>query len=424
MKRISILVLILCAYFVSVAWGQQPAATDPWIQLAKLTASDGQFDDSLGESVFISGNTVVAGARNAKIGGNLQQGAAYVFVKPASGWSNMTQVAKLTASDGAALDEFGFAVAISGNTIIVGAPNAAKTAGAAYVFVKPKNGWADMTETAEITGSDEGPGSGFGGSVAISGNTAVVSGVNDGGAGTGIEYVFVKPASGWKSTTETAQLSASNGGGIGPVALSGDTVVGGAAGFNRWKGAAYVFVKPKSGWQNMTETAILTASDGKIADDFGWSVALSGNTLLVGAIQGIKAGSDCNCGPGKVYVFVKPATGWVTGTKFAAKLTVAGTPAGFNLGYSVSVGADTAVVGSWPAHFGSKETEGLAYVFAKPKTGWKTTSKPNAKLSPSDPVSYDNFGISVGISGNTIISGANGAMEGNSANGAAYVFGK
>ena len=403
-----------------------PVVIDPWIQLAKLTASDGS-EDGFGVSVAISGNTIVAGAPLAKIGTNLEQGAAYVFVKPASGWKDMTEVAKLTASDGAAYDELGYAVTVRGNTVIVGAPQAARNggflAGAAYVFVKPKSGWANMTQTAEFTASDEGPGSYFGGAVTIDGNTALVNGVGNGGIGGGTEYVFVKPASGWQSGTETAQLTASNGD-VGNAAISGDTVVGGSAGFHRWTGVAYVFVKPAGGWQSMTETAILTDSNGKIGDDFGWSFAVSGNTLLVSAPQGTKNGTSCTCGPGKVFVFVKPATGWKTGIKYTAKLTVAGNPAGFNLGYSVALTWNMAVVGSWPNYDGSKAPKGLAYIFTKPTTGWKTTSRPNVKLSPSDPVGYDNFGLSVGISGTTVVSGADGAADGHRTNGAAYVFGQ
>jgi hypothetical protein len=174
----------------------------------------------------------------------------------------------------------------------------------------------------------------------------------------------------------------------------------------------------------MTETAILTDSNGKIGDDFGWSFAVSGNTVLVSAPQGTKNGTSCNCGPGKVFVFVKPATGWKTGIKYTAKLTVAGNPAGFNLGYSVALTWNMAVVGSWPNYDGSKAPKGLAYIFTKPTTGWKTTSRPNVKLSPSDPVGYDNFGLSVGISGTTVVSGADGAADGHRTNGAAYVFGQ
>ena len=93
-------------------------------QTAKLTASDGAAYDDFGGSVSISGNTVVVGAWDANVGANSEQGAAYVFTQPAAGWANMTQTAKLTASDGAAGDFFGDAVSISGDTIVVGAENA------------------------------------------------------------------------------------------------------------------------------------------------------------------------------------------------------------------------------------------------------------------------------------------------------------
>ena len=97
-------------------------------QTAKLTASDGAAGDDFGSSVSISGNTVVVGAR-CHGRRNSHQGAAYVFTEPGSGWANMTQTAKLTASDGAADDDFGYSVSISGNTVVVGAlaPRSAAT---------------------------------------------------------------------------------------------------------------------------------------------------------------------------------------------------------------------------------------------------------------------------------------------------------
>src|SRR4029077_1867183 len=97
-----------------------------------------------GLAVAMSGSTVVVGAPLATIGSNIYEGAAYVFVKPVNGWGNMTQVAKLTPSIGSTLLEFGESVAISGNTIVVGS-----TSGA-YIFVKPASGWRDMTETAQL----------------------------------------------------------------------------------------------------------------------------------------------------------------------------------------------------------------------------------------------------------------------------------
>ena len=92
-------------------------------ETAKLTASDDAFNDTLGWSVALSGDgsTVAAGARYAAIGGKSAQGAAYVFTMSGPGWANMTQTAKLAASDGAAGDFFGYSVAISGDTVVVGA---------------------------------------------------------------------------------------------------------------------------------------------------------------------------------------------------------------------------------------------------------------------------------------------------------------
>jgi hypothetical protein len=155
---------------------------DPWVQVAKLTASDGHAGDFLGSSVAIEANTVVAGAHTGA------PGAAYVFVKPATGWANITETAKLTASDG---DPFlGSSVAISGNMAV------AVSISGVYVFVKPASGWRNMTETAKLTASDpEGPAS-LGPCVAIAGNT-VVAGNQNATNGAGAAYVWVKPASGW-----------------------------------------------------------------------------------------------------------------------------------------------------------------------------------------------------------------------------------
>jgi FG-GAP repeat len=107
------------------------AALVPISQLTELTASDGAAGDAIGTAVAIGGDTVVVGAPNETINGNTYQGAAYVFVKPASGWSNLTPVAKLTASDNPQL--FGAPVAISGDTIVVGAPWSNRFGGATFL---------------------------------------------------------------------------------------------------------------------------------------------------------------------------------------------------------------------------------------------------------------------------------------------------
>ena len=169
-----------------------PITIDPWVQKAKLTASDGEEWDWFGTSVAISGDTVVVGADDDVIGTNTDQGSAYVFVRSGDTW---TQTAKLTASDGAADDSFGHSVAISGDTVVVGADGDDNNKGSAYVFEKPAAGWANMTQTAKLTASDGEDYDHFGYSVAISGDTVVVGApLADGGGNCykGSAYVFEK----------------------------------------------------------------------------------------------------------------------------------------------------------------------------------------------------------------------------------------
>jgi hypothetical protein len=381
-----------------------PITIDPVIRSFTLTASDGVNDDEFGYSVAIDGNTVVVGA----IDHNVLSGAAYVFVKPAMGWVNMTQTAELTASDGQTGDAFGESVSVSGNTVVVGAPgatvNSNRAQGATYVFVKPVSGWANMTETAKLTASDGGLDSNFGIAAAITGNTVVVGADRPGidNPGPGAAYVFVEPNGGWSNMTQTAELTASDGTDYNDfgdsVSINGTTVVVGAiqGGGIQGPGAAYVFVEPPAGWNNMTETAKLTASDGVVGDSFGCSVSLGGNIAVIGAY--VKSNEQ-----GAVYVFAEPTGGWVNMTE-TAELTIA-TGKRELFGYSVSV-AGKAIVAGAPGLTGSK---GIAYVFLEPAGGWKTTSKYNFVLSETFKNGSDYLGNSVAVSGTTAVVGAWGA---------------
>ncbi len=243
---------------------QKPVAADTIIQLAELIPSDGGANDGFGVSVAISGDTIVIGSGGHAVGQNAAQGAAYVFVKPAGGWADTsTFTAELTASDGIASDNFGSSVSISGDTIVVGACNLSGVCsngpGKAYVFVKPAGGWATTsTFDAELTPSDGGTAQdSFGLPVSIGGDTVVVG------------------------SPQTNGVT-----GIGP-------------------GKAYVFVKPAGGWSSMTETAVLTASDGVNNDGFGQpTVSSDGNTVLIGASEATVGG---NSQQGAAYIYVKPA---------------------------------------------------------------------------------------------------------------------
>jgi len=405
-----------------------PLTIDPFVQQAELTASDGATQDELGWSVAISGSTVVVGAPG--FNSNSSQGSAYVFVKPANGWTTMTQTAKLTASDGALADWFGSSVAISGSTVVVGAFGATigsnRSQGAAYVFVKPASGWTNMTESAKLTDGNGVAGEEFGYSVATNSN-AVLVGAPGATVGSntfeGAGYVFVKPTSGWATTSAPeAQLTASDGAAGdsfgSSVAISGTTAVAGQPNINSYQGAAYVFVQPPSGWTTKAETAKLTASDGRTGDEFGFSVSMSGNTIVAGA-RNAKVGA--NVGQGAAYVYVMPSGGWETTSAFTAKLS-AGNRAHFNFGTSVTISGNLIVAGVPTASI-TQYQAGTAYVFIKPVSGWTTTTKFNAKLLASDGKSGNQFGKSVAVSFGTIVAGAPYHRVGSTfEQGAAYIF--
>jgi len=440
-------IIALASIVVSGAYAQTnySALINPWAQLAELTASHGVNGDQMGISISISGDTVVVGAQNATVNGNAGQGAAYVFVKPTSGWGNMTQTAKLTASDGKAGDGFGGSVYIAGDTIAVGNCNQSGMCngpGKAYVFLKPKSGWRTTSKfKAVLTASDGLATDGFSNELALSadGSTIAVGSAFatiNGNLQQGAAYVFVKPRSGWKTATQTAKLYEAHGAAgdfAAEVSLSGDgsTVFVGASGAtvggNAAQGVAYIFLRPAGGWKTTSKPAAkLLAKDGAAYDDFGFcqagSACLStdGTTVLAAAPQ-LNFSTGTATGPGKAYIFVKPAGGWKTTSQFNAELTASDGQTSDLLGWSAAVTSNKAVVGA----IGVNGFIGGAYVFDKPKSGWKTTSKFAAKLTASDGDAGDVFAFSLSLSGGSIATGSINHPSGNTTGpGAAYVFGR
>jgi len=406
-----------------------PLTVDPTVtQTAELTASDGAANDNFGSSVAVSGSTIVVGAPQHQVGSNTYQGAVYVFTKPASGWANATQTAELTASDGAANDNLGLSVAVSGSTIVAGAPGRQVGQGAVYVFSEPASGWANGTQTAELTASDGAVGDFLGQRVALSGSTIVAGAPGHavgGNQGQGAVYVFSEPASGWADATQTAELTASDGAYIdqlgNSVGVSGSTIVAGAphhqVGSNNTQGAVYVFSEPASGWANGTQTAELTASDGAAYDQLGWSVGVSGSTVVAGANEHWVGGNGYQ---GAVYVFSEPASGWADSTE-TAELTASDGGASDGLGISVAVSGSTIVAGAGGHQVGGNTQQGAAYVFSEPAGGWANSTE-TAELTASDGASGDLLEF-VGLSGSTVVAGAPYHQVGsNSQQGAAYEF--
>ncbi len=397
-----------------------PVTVDPtFVQEQKLVASDGSSDgaayDWFGISVSVSGDTAVVGAYGDDVGGNANQGSAYVFVRTGGVWDEQQ---KLVASDGAANDYFGISVSVSGDTAVVGAAGddigAISDQGSAYVFVRTGGVWS---EQQKLVASDGAVYDRFGVSVSVSGNTAVVGAYADyvgGNLDQGSAYVFVRSGGVW---SEQQKLVAPDGTandyfGI-SVSVSGDTAVVGAywddAGANANQGSAYVFVRNGGVW---SEQQKLVASDGAAGDYFGVSVSVSGDTAVVGARYD---DVGANMSQGSAYVFVRSGGVWSE----QQKLTASDGATGDGFGISVSVSGDTAVVGAYGDSVGANTSQGSAYVFVRNGGVWSEQQK----LVAPDGAAYDDFGYSVSVSGDTVVVGAYWDDVGaNAGQGSAYLF--
>ena len=367
------------------------------VQQAQLTASDGAASDYFG-AVAISGDTAVVGANADDVGGNADQGSAYVFVRSGTTWS---QQAQLTASDGAAGDRFGYSVAVSGDTAVVGAfdDNVGVNAhqGSAYVYLRTGTTWS---EQAHLTAADGAAGDDFGISAALVGETAVVGADTDdvgGHANQGSAYVYLRTGTTWSEQAHLTADDGTDGDMFGnSVALSGETAVVSAlfddVGATADQGSAYVFVRGGTTW---SQQAHLTADDGGAGDRFGCSVALSDGTALVGAYY-VDVGG--NADQGSAYVFVRSGTTWSQ----QAQLTADDGAAVDYFGFSVALSGETAVVGAHADTVGGNTNQGSAYVFARGGTTWSQ----QAHLTADDGAAGDQFGQSVALSGDTATVGA------------------
>ncbi len=271
-----------------------------WAFEQKLVPNDPQANDRFGGAVSLVGDLIVVGASFKDIGANPDQGAAYVFKRASGVWS---QQARLTATNGAALDEFGTAVALNGNTALIGAAGSDGGKGAAYVFTTNGTTWTFQQQLSDNTlaANDR-----FGSAVALNGETALIGAPNALAAHQGTAFIFTRAGTLW---SEQAQLNANDGAaddGFGSaVALVGDTALVGAPfdnlGFNEEindQGSAYEFVRAGTNWFQQTK---LKANDGAADDQAGISVALSAQMAVVGAwLKDINTTVD----QGAAYIFV------------------------------------------------------------------------------------------------------------------------
>jgi len=366
------------------------------VEVAKLVADDGATNDFFGFSVALSGDTAVIGAfRDSDDVKGVDSGSAYVFTRSGTNWG---QQAKLTATDGAANDTFGGNVALSGDTAVIGALGDdddvnGVDSGSAYVFTRSGTSWS---EQAKLSAADGAAGDEFGYSVALSGDTAVIGAARDDDKGndSGSAYVFTRSGTSWSQQTKLTAADGVAGDVFSiSVALSGDTAVIGAdlddeKGDN--SGAAYVFTRSGSTW---SQQAKLTADDGAAGDLFGIRVALSGVTAVIGAARDDDKGDNS----GAAYVFIRSGTTWSQ----QAKLTAADGAANDRFGTRVALSGNTAVIGAI-LDDDKSDNSGSAYVFTRSGTTWSQ----QAKLAAADSAADDVFGWSVALSGDTVVIGA------------------
>ncbi len=350
--------------FILAAFAPKPlSAQCPSVESAHLIASDAATNDRYGSAVAIDGDTLVIGANQHRTARGAQAGAVYVYVRYGDGqWLPQAQI---TAADGHKTDLFGYSVAIAGDTILIGARyvdlGGLSNAGAAYVFVRASGG-TTWTQQAKLTAADAADGANFGCSVALSGNTAVIGAFTD------------------------------------------------SAGFPQ-AGSAYVFARNGSAW---SEQAKLVAADGAVGDELGYSVALDGDTAAIAAFSADIAPGTNN---GAVYLFARDPGGSTWSQQ--QKLIASQTEAGASFGAGLAISGDTLIAGAPFQDGPSGFNEGAAYVYVRSGAIWEQRDL----LAAPDPDGTGAFGLSVALAGSRAMIAAPYAQSDSSREaGTVYVF--
>ena len=358
-----------------------------WTQQARLIASDGAAGAQFGQSVSIEGNIAVVGAWQDDNERGSAAGAAYIYAFDGANWQ---QQAKVVSSDGRQGDRFGSAVTVNGGTVLIGAANGGFFGeGVAYVFSDNGTLWQ---QDARLVSPSAGLSDGFGLTVAVEGDVAVIGAPlqdNNASIDEGAAYAFVRSANGWG---EGVKLTASNGSsGLefgSAVDIVDAEIVVGARGANNQRGAVYMFSDTGAGWG---EDLVLEADDGEDGDGFGGAIAYTGFDIIVGApenknINGPNAGA--------VYPFSRDGSAWNQEVRLLARN-------GFIqplFGAAVSIDGNIAVIGAE----GAAGDQGAAYVLERNGEGWRQV----AALVASDGEAGDRFGASVAVDGDYIAVGA------------------
>jgi hypothetical protein len=396
--------------------------------LLKLTSGDIADSDNFGYAVALDGNFAIVGAPGAN-GEGTDRGQAYIFLKSQGGADGWGQVKALVAGDAADSDFFGLSVDISGDYAVVGAPGengSGTNQGAAYVFYRNQGGADNWGQVKKLTAADKADDDSFGYAVAIAGETLIVGADREDGAGTdrGAAYIFLKDDGGADNWGQVIKLQAEDPEDAGQfglsVAIDGDVALVGAAGMDGSglnRGAAYLFARDLGGigaWGLVKKLLPSTPSDDSW---FGNSVALDGSLAVIG--EPWNDGSGTN--RGAVYLF-KRDYGGADNWGQLRKLVASDPHDDDFFGYSVAVAGGNVVVGAAQAPGGGTE-RGQAYLFSQDEGGTDAWGEVQ-RLRASDGQNQDWFGFSSAILGSYILVGAVGEDGSGTAWGAAYLFKK
>ena len=389
-----------------------------WVESSKLSDGETASEDQFGVSVSISGNFAISGAQqDDEIAPNA--GTAYIFERSGTLWLQRT---KLTANDAKAGDLFGNSVAMDDITVLVGAPgvdDAGPEAGAAYVFVQVGEEWIQQ---ARLIGSDIGIFDRFGSAVAVHGNTAVVGahGKDEVGTDSGAAYVFVRNGASWTQQAKLTHQGAVPGDLFGfAVSAYGDNILVGAhrsdvAGPDT--GAAYLFTRNGGTW---IQDLLLIPNDVSVGDEFGYAVNLTEGAAIIGAPKEDRLLNDV----GAAYVFVATRDAWVQ----QAKLGASDADVGDEFGSAVAIHEDTVIVGAWKDNHPLTDPRrdpsilidrGSAYSFLRDGLSWVQKRRVEAAGTNRS----DLFGASVAIRGSFAIVGASGSDNAGDNSGSAFIY--
>jgi hypothetical protein len=430
-KKIALIALaagLACLLLAACSAKEEQIPETSFKSLLKLSSDDTADSDNFGYAVALDGNYAIAGAPGAN-GEGTDRGQAYIFLKSQGGTDGWGQVATLAAGDAADVDYFGVAVDISGDYAVVGAAGengSGTNQGAAYVFYRNQGGADNWGQVKKLTAADKADNDSFGYAVAIDGDTIVVGADGEDGDGTdrGAAYIFLKDEGGADNWGQVIKLEAEDPEDAAQfglsVAIDGDLALVGAPGMNGAginRGAAYLFARDLGGvgaW-GLVKKLLPSAP----ADDswFANSVALDGSLAVIGEPWNDGTGTN----RGAAYLF-ESDHGGADNWGQIKKLVASDTHDGDFFGYSVAVSGTNVVIGAAQAGGGGTE-RGQAYLFSRDEGGTDAWGELQ-RLRASDGQNQDWFGFSSSILGNYILVGAVGEDGSGTDRGAAYLFKK